>query len=229
MAKQTYKALAALLLYPSIEQQQAADELLNVIKDEALLNDAQIAAIGQLTNHIASSDIYELQSAYINLFDRGRSYSLHLFEHIHGESRDRGQAMVDLAATYQEAGLEINSNELPDFLPLFLEYLSVADDEIVAEHLADAINIIGVIGARLDEAESPYGAIFSALIALSPKNPNAAEIKKAVAVKEEQSLEYLDDQWEEKPAFGDAADCNSCDIAVQTTFLTPEEVGARNE
>lgn len=229
MAKRTYKALAALLLYPSEELQKAADELLEIIKAEALLEADVIDNLSKLASYLANGDIYEIQAAYVETFDRGRSHSLHLFEHIHGESRDRGQAMVDLCATYQAAGLEVNSNELPDFLPVFLEYLSVADETEAQENLADAINIIGVIGARLNAINSPYGAIFSALVALSPQNPNAQEIAKAIQVKEDESLEYLDDQWEEKPAFNGDADCNSCDLVTPVNFLTPEEIGARNE
>ncbi len=229
MVQQTFKALAALLLYPSEEQQKAAYELLSIIKEEKLLKPQYIESLIPFMDYLANSDIYEIQAAYINLFDRGRSHSLHLFEHIHGESRDRGQAMVDLNATYEAVGLHIDSNELPDFLPLFLEYLSLIDMDEALESLTDAATIIGVIGARLKEANSPYAPIFSSLISLSLQQPNEKEIAKAIRVKEDQSLEYLDDQWEEKPAFNGDADCNSCDMVKPVNFLTPEEIGAQNE
>ncbi|MFV0431981.1 MAG: nitrate reductase molybdenum cofactor assembly chaperone [Alphaproteobacteria bacterium] len=229
MTQQTFKALAAFLLYPTEEQQKALGECLDIIKAENLLKDEHIKGLSQLANYIASNDIYDIQAAYINLFDRGRSYSLHLFEHVHGESRDRGQAMVDLTSTYAQAGLELDGNELPDYLPIFLEYLAEAPKNEAEESLADAAHIIAIIGARLSEAESPYAHVFSAIVALSPQQPNKDEIAKAIQTKEDRSLESLDQAWEEKPAFDGEADCGRCEHAISHDFLGQEEIGARNE
>ena len=121
MAK-TFKALSALLSYPSADLQHAVGELRTVIETEALVPSAVRRQLDALLADIAGGDLYDLQERYVLLFDRTRSLSLHMFEHVHGESRDRGQAMVDLLAMYEERGLAAVKNELPDFLPVFLEF-----------------------------------------------------------------------------------------------------------
>ena len=120
----TFKVLSALLSYPTAELQQAAGEMKTVLAAEKLLPAAVLRAVLALLDEIESRDLYDLQERYVLLFDRTRSLSLHLFEHVHGESRDRGQAMIDLQNLYAEKGLEIGTSELPDFVPLFLEFLS---------------------------------------------------------------------------------------------------------
>ncbi len=121
----TLRVLSALLRYPDEAVQQAAPILSALLAEEALLAPEQRAALAPLIERLADDDLLDLQEAYVALFDRGRALSLHLFEHVHGESRDRGQAMVDLRDRYVAQGLEITAKELPDYLPLFLEYLSV--------------------------------------------------------------------------------------------------------
>ena len=121
----TYRALAALLSYPTEALQAATGEIAEVLAEEGIVPARHRAAIDLLLREIATTDIYELQERYFALFDRSRTLSLHLFEHIHGESRDRGQAMADLIALYAQHGLEMTADELPDFLPLFLEFLSL--------------------------------------------------------------------------------------------------------
>ncbi|MEI8274986.1 MAG: nitrate reductase molybdenum cofactor assembly chaperone, partial [Hyphomicrobiales bacterium] len=123
MAK-TFKVLSALLAYPSVELQQATADLRTVVETEALVPAAIRRQLDVLLADLAEGDIYDLQERYVLLFDRTRSLSLHLFEHVHGESRDRGQAMVDLLAMYEDKGLAAVKNELPDYLPLFLEFLA---------------------------------------------------------------------------------------------------------
>ena len=105
--------------------QAATGEIAAVLAEEGLVPAPLRAAIGALLAELAGRDIYELQERYFALFDRSRTLSLHLFEHVHGESRDRGQAMADLIALYRGHGLEPTASELPDFLPLFLEFLSL--------------------------------------------------------------------------------------------------------
>ena len=118
----TFKALSALLTYPTAELQQAVGDIAAAIEAEQLVPARLRKQLQPLLNDIATGDLYDLQERYVLLFDRTRSLSLHLFEHVHGESRDRGQAMIDLKAQYEQNGLMISASELPDFLPLFLEY-----------------------------------------------------------------------------------------------------------
>src|SRR5262249_57680544 len=120
----TFKVLSALLSYPTEELQAAVPELAAALSRESLIPAAIRRRLDVLLNEIATGDLYDLQERYVLLFDRTRSLSLHLFEHVHGESRDRGQAMIDLKALYEKAGLEIDAAELPDFVPLFLNFLS---------------------------------------------------------------------------------------------------------
>ena len=120
----TLKVLSALLTYPTEELAAAADELKAVLRSEGVLRGAHLAGVVAFIDDLAARDPFDAQERYVLLFDRTRSLSLHLFEHVHGESRDRGQAMVDLLRLYEEAGYSPTDKELPDFLPLFLEFLS---------------------------------------------------------------------------------------------------------
>ena len=145
----TYRALSVLLSYPTEALQQAADQIAGVIEFEALLPAPQRAALRGVLDEIASADIYDLQERYVGLFDRGRAVSLHLFEHVHGESRDRGQAMADLVALYESHGLDVAANELPDFLPLFLEFLSLLPVVDASELLREPAAILRALADRL--------------------------------------------------------------------------------
>jgi len=120
----TLKVLSALLAYPTPELQAAAAELEAVLRSEALLPAPHIDGVCDLIRDLAGRDILDAEERYVLLFDRTRSLSLHLFEHVHGESRDRGQAMVDLLKLYEDAGYRPTAAELPDYLPLFLEFAS---------------------------------------------------------------------------------------------------------
>jgi nitrate reductase delta subunit len=113
-----------LLSYPTEELQSAAPELSANLAEERLLPESVLTKLRGFVDEIATTDLFDLQERYVLLFDRTRSLSLHLFEHIHGESRDRGQAMIDLSQLYERHGLMIEARELPDYLPLFLEFLS---------------------------------------------------------------------------------------------------------
>lgn len=163
----TYKVLSALLSYPERALQEAAPEFIAALSGERLLPSRNRSALIGLLNEIAKTDLLEAQAQYVELFDRTRSLSLHLFEHVHGESRDRGQAMVSLLERYQTAGLEIAANELPDYLPLFLEFLSVLDPQSAREMLADTSHILEALSSRLLKRQSSYIAIFEALAALA--------------------------------------------------------------
>jgi nitrate reductase delta subunit len=166
MAK-TYKALSALLTYPTADLQYAADDIAAVLQDEGLVPVSVLRPLSALVEEIATADLYELQERYTLLFDRSRSLSLHLFEHVHGESRDRGQAMVDLAAHYDAQGFVIAANELPDFLPLFLEFLSQIGAAEAHELLQQPLPILEALAERLHERRSSYAAVFSSLVAIA--------------------------------------------------------------
>jgi nitrate reductase delta subunit len=146
-------------------------------------------------------DIMDLQEYWIGLFDRSKRLALHLYEHSYGESRDRGQAMVNLALTYRMNGFELNAAEMPDYLPLFLEFLSVIPEAHARRYLTDAVDIIEALRIRLEERDSGYAALLGALVTLASRGADDAEVQ-AILAEEPQDppdLEALDKEWAEEP------------------------------
>ena len=213
----TYRALAALLQYPTAELAGAAGEIAAAAREDALLSRGSLQAIERVAAQLTVGDLLTAQESYVALFDRSRSLSLHLFEHIHGESRDRGQAMVNLAAHYETRGYGIDGNELPDYLPLFLEFLSLVDPREAADLLADVVHILAAIRIRLERRRSDYAGIFGALEELAARRPDGAVV--AGLLEQDKSPEAeaaeLDKEWEEAPAFADTGD-DGCPAARDT-------------
>ncbi len=205
------KALSALLTYPSEALLEALPEIGGLVERDTLLGKADRAALLALVAHLQGGDLFDRQEAYGLLFDRTRSLSLHLFEHVHGESRDRGQAMVDLIRVYEEGGYTPTTEELPDFLPLFLEYASTRDPKEALDLLGQPAHVITALAERLAKRSSPYEAIFRALLSLAKAKPDAAALAalRAEPDPEPDDLEALDAAWEEEevrfgPGAGDA-------------------------
>ena len=195
----TLKALSALLAYPTAELQAAAPDIGPALEAEGLLDAATIAALRPLLGDLATRDLYDLQERFVLLFDRSRSLSLNLFEHVHGESRERGQAMVDLLETYRAGGFEPVGVELPDHLPMFLEFLSTRPLAEARELLADAAHIVAVLGDRLERRSSAYAPVLRAVASLAAA-PAAAELLAEIAARPEddpEDLAALDAVWEE--------------------------------
>lgn len=197
----TLRILSALLSYPDEAVQQAAPELAGVLAEDGLMSPEQRASLQPLLDALATTDLLDAQERYVGLFDRGRAVSLHLFEHVHGESRDRGQAMVDLRGRYEAHGLEITAKELPDYLPLFLEYLSVLPPAQAAEELAQPGVILSALAQRLEERDTPYAAPMRILADLAGAGGEAFEIAPA---DDPDDLAALDAAWEEEQIRFDA-------------------------
>lgn len=195
----TLKALSALLSYPSVELQAVAPDIGAVIAAEGLLSSRAQAAVEPLLDALWTRDVYDLEEAYVFQFDRSRSLSLNLFEHVHGESRDRGQAMVDLLETYRAGGFELGGAELPDHLPVLLEFLSTRPLPEARETLADAAHILAALAHRLKGRDSAYAGVFDALAEIAAEAPNAEALDalKAEAFDDPSDLEALDAVWEE--------------------------------
>jgi nitrate reductase delta subunit len=192
----TFKALGIFLWYPNEEWLAGSNDLIDLIESEKLLSADDIKAIRAFAEEFRTQDIFDLQEEYVNSFDRVRSLSLHLFEHIHGESRDRGQAMVDLSERYQELGFSLDASELPDYLPVFLEYLSLLPKEQALEEIAETAHILVAIGKRLAERGSSYSVVFNCLIRLAGSEPE--KVEKIIGA-EIISFAELDKEWEDKP------------------------------
>ena len=210
----TLKILGLLMSYPKPDWVAHLDDCTVLLKREDVLPKKQLKGVLAFIEELSAADIYEAQEQYVSLFDRGRSHSLHLFEHIHGESRDRGQAMVNLSDAYADKGLIIDKAELPDFIPLFLEYLSLCPADEAFELLGEPIDIMATIATRLQKRDSSYAVLFDALVALSRVKPSEEKIREVLAqALEDQSLEALDKEWEEAAAFAgppDQSDCRTC-------------------
>lgn len=202
----TFKALAALLSYPNDELVAALPEIRAMVRDERKLPRATREALVALADELATADLLDAQERYVALFDRGRATSLHLFEHVHGESRDRGQAMVDLQSLYERAGLVLAGRELPDYLPALLEFLSLQPIEVAQEMLGDSAHLVRAIGSAVAKRGSAYAAVFASTLALVGE-------KGLEAAPPPPEDKPLDDEWFEAPVvFGPAAGA-SCGVA----------------
>lgn len=162
-----YQWFSVLLCYPEAELQAALPELRQFLHDCADLQ-AYRAALDGFLDGLAQSSLRQWQESYVATFDRNRSHALYIFEHVYGEDRDRGSAMVDLLEEYRRSGLELGDDELPDYLPALLEYLAQIPAERAAKLLGDAVHVIAHIGGKLAQNASPYAVLFEALASLSP-------------------------------------------------------------
>ncbi|MEQ8657843.1 MAG: nitrate reductase molybdenum cofactor assembly chaperone [Hyphomicrobiales bacterium] len=195
----TLKALSLILSYPTEELQQAMPEIGGVLASDDRLTAAARRALRPLVEALASDDIYDLQERFVMLFDRSRTLSLNLFEHVHGESRDRGGAMVSLIETYREGGFDPVTSELPDHLPVLLEFLATRPNAEARETLADAAHIFTALSERLGRRESDYAPVFTALVQLSGVHADKQAVAELLQEPEvdPNDLEALDQVWEE--------------------------------
>jgi nitrate reductase molybdenum cofactor assembly chaperone NarJ/NarW len=204
----TFKVLSALLNYPTDALIDAASEFLAVLDAEKLVPSACRGSVDALIEEIAVGELYDLQERYGLLFDRSKTLALHLFEHVHGESRDRGQAMVDLKAMYENAGLVIAANELPDYVPLFLEFLSTRPVKEARELLGQTAHIFAALAERLGRRQSSYKAVFDALVAIAAEAPRRDIVDELLKTPDADPMDLvaLDAAWEEEEVrFGPGA------------------------
>lgn len=205
------KLLSVLLDYPRDPLWSHAAELRDAARDPALAPAAQEALAAFLDGLLALEPM-QAQERWLELFDRGRAMSLLLFEHIHGESRDRGQAMVDLLATYQRNGFELASRELPDYLPLLLEYLAQRPAEEVADWLHHTGHILELLAARASERGSAYAPLFETLVGIAGGGADLGVLRQRVAAESrDDTREAMDAVWEEEAVrFGNEAPDQEC-------------------
>lgn len=164
----TFKVLSLLLSYPRAEWVGELDLLEEVLESEKKRNGRALKKLTELLQMMRTEPLLDLEQNYVGTFDRNPSHSLHLFEHIHGESRDRGMAMVNLIEEYRKHGLDMDADELPDYVPLFLEYLSQLPDAEACAMLGEAIDVMALIGRKLKANNSPYHGVFAVLEGISP-------------------------------------------------------------
>ena len=186
------RVLAALLGYPDAQLRSHLPEMSELLRDEQAVAPSRRAELDRLMDSLGRAEPLEAESAYVELFDRGRSTSLHLFEHVHGDSRDRGPALIDLGQTYETAGLVLAEGELPDYLPVVLEFVSTQPPREARAFLAEMSHIFNAIFGALQQRDSAYASVLGALIEL------AGETAQPIAPAAEPSL---DESWAEPVVF----------------------------
>jgi nitrate reductase molybdenum cofactor assembly chaperone NarJ/NarW len=186
------RVLAALLGYPDTAMRSCLSEMGTILRREGALSLARLAELDALIAVLGNAGQLEAEAGYVELFDRGRATSLHLFEHVHGDSRDRGPAMIDLAQTYEQAGLYLAEGELPDYLPVVLEFVSTQPALEARAFLGEMSHIFNALFNALQERESAYASVLGALLEL------AGEKARPVKAAAEPSL---DESWIEPPVF----------------------------
>ncbi|WP_018912218.1 nitrate reductase molybdenum cofactor assembly chaperone [Thiomonas sp. FB-6] len=242
------RAFALLFDYPGEALQRHAGEIAAELEGLGAARAAP-SGMGDLLRHLCDADLLELQAEYVDVFDRGRSTSLNLFEHVHGDARERGQAMVDLLGQYREAGLELHSRELPDYLPVYLEYCSLLEPQASLDALGEIAPLLVNLAAALERRESPWLAAAAALCALAGERDwrasarRAAEAARAAqarsptpgprdAAGEGQGADWsaaaLDAAWAEEPvSFLGACSPQGTAGAVQAVQFHPRAAQAR--
>jgi len=196
MQPRTLKAISLLLHYPDQALLDHLAELKTVTDAESDIKRGRLDALYQ---HLGQGDLYLHEENYVALFDRGRGTSLYLFEHVHGESRDRGQAMVDLLTMYGESGFDLPPGELPDYLPVFLEYLSQLDAAKAKALLMEVTHLVRNIGENLAKRGSHYYLLCSALLEMAGEKAIDIEFVPMDFSTEQEDYDKLDKVWAETP------------------------------
>lgn len=202
---QILKAIGLLMEYPDEFLWQCKEEVLSMVRRDAPLLDDFAAAM-------LNAPLLDKQAEWCEVFDRGRATSLLLFEHVHAESRDRGQAMVDLLAQYEKAGLVLDCRELPDHLPLYLEYLSILPEAEAREGLQNVAPILALLGGRLKQRDTPWYLLFDALLNLAGSPLSSDSVTKQVKQEtRDDTRQALDAVWEEEQVKFIEDNATACD------------------
>ncbi len=191
-ATKTLRVLALLLGYPDARLRGYLSDMRAALHEEHAVCASRLVELDALIATLGRKSVLEVESDYVELFDRGRATSLHLFEHVHGDSRDRGPAMIDLTKTYEQSGLFLGEGELPDFVPVVLEFASTLEAKQAREFLGEMAHIFNVIFAALQKRESPYAAVLGALLELAGEKASPVEVV---------ADEPIDAVWEEPVVF----------------------------
>jgi nitrate reductase delta subunit len=201
--------LSVLLRYPDAALRADLPEIAGSIATAGFAA-PHAARLARLARRLQLGDALDREEAYVRLFDRGRGTSLHLFEHVHGDTRNRGPAMIELAQVYEQAGFALDARELPDFLPLFLEFCGHAPAEVTANLLGQCAPILDQLHAKLLGRGSPdargYAAVIAAALAEAGARP-AAQPSAEQELTDAEELAALDAAWEAEPVvFGPESD-----------------------
>jgi nitrate reductase delta subunit len=200
-ASLSLKVLAHLLSYPDATLRAHLSEMRTALHEECAMTPDRLKELDDLIATLGGSDVLDIEAQYVELFDRGRATSLHLFEHVHGDSRDRGPAMIDLAQTYEKAGLFLTPDEMPDYLPVVLQFVSTQPPLEARAFLAEMAHIFNAIFNALQQRNTPYASVLGALMELAGEKAHAVKVAPD---------EPLDAAWEEPVVF------DGCSVKGQT-------------
>lgn len=187
------RALARLLAYPDAALRADLSDVRRALHDDRVLDSARLAELDALIDSLEKPDRLAAEAHFVEVFDRGRATSLHLFEHVHGDSRDRGPAMIDLAQTYEKAGLYLAEGEMPDYLPVVLEFASTQPAREARAFLCEIAHILNVIFNALQQRQSAYASVLGALLEICGEKAHAVKILPD---------EAIDVAWQEPAVFG---------------------------
>lgn len=228
------KAIAVLLHYPDAELQANIEQIVEVLMVRPELSAAELASLECFAEALRHRDLFDAEADYVETFDRSKKVSLYLFEHVHGESRDRGPAMVELSNAYKEKGFTIDCRELPDYLPMFLEFCASLPEAEARGWLDDIGHILQHIHVRLEDRQSDYALPFRILLRLIGLDPRPAELVEAAAAEErDDTPAALDRVWMEAPVtFGPEQPTTSCGATKQwvekpVTWKPLQQAGGR--
>jgi nitrate reductase delta subunit len=200
-ASLSLKVLAHLLSYPNATLRAHLSEMRTALHEECAMTPDRLKELDVLIATLGGSDVLDIEAQYVELFDRGRATSLHLFEHVHGDSRDRGPAMIDLAQTYEKAGMFLTPDEMPDYLPVVLQFVSTQPPLEARAFLAEMAHIFNAIFNALQQRNTPYASVLGALMELAGEKAHAVKVAPD---------EPLDAAWEEPVVF------DGCSVKGQT-------------
>lgn len=208
-ASGSLRVMAALLGYPDAAMRAHLPEMREILRGERALTSGRQTEIDALIDSLANSEPLDTEANYVEVFDRGRNTSLHLFEHVHGDSRDRGPAMIDLAQTYEHAGLYLAPGELPDYLPVVLEFVSTRPPREARDFLGEIAHILNALFSALQARESAYASVVGALLELAGEQAQAVKLA---------AEPPLDESWAEPPVF------DGCSTKGQATPGQPQPI-----
>lgn len=211
-------ALARILDYPTVELQQHADEIAAILAAAPGLNEDESEAVRAFAKGLAGQRLFDIQAEYVETFDQGRKVSLYVFEHVYGESRDRGPAMIELKKAYRDYGLDTNTRELPDFLPVFLEFCAQVPPDAAMTWLVETTHILQRVCVRLAERGSGYATTLTVLLRMIGADPAPEDLTHmAGEERRDDTPEAMDEIWMEKPVtFGPGEDLTDCGATRQT-------------
>jgi len=164
-----YRLLSVLLDYPTTEALDALAAatgeaggslaLVGRLDDEGAFSAAERQTVARFVDGLGGLPEDEIQMRYVQTFDLTAEHSLHLTHHLFGEEKTRGPALIDLSEFYRSYGFEPDPRELPDYLPLMLEFASTLDATERRIFLGDVLKVLSVLAANLEKAASPYAPL----------------------------------------------------------------------